>query len=81
MKPLVAQTPGMLEFDPELEVHLPLLYVKAVDPGCTWELQIELAHSGKVIRLTTTDSDLRDRKAFEKALVEAFWLAWTERTR
>jgi hypothetical protein len=73
MKELVAQS-NMKEFDPECELHRPVLIIKAVDPGCTLELQIEDCITGKVIRLTTTDRD--DMPEFEKAILEAFRAAW-----
>jgi hypothetical protein len=72
-KPLVAQQ-RMMEFDSECEKHFPLLVVKAVDPGCTLELQIEDARTGQITRLTTTDGD--DRAVFEAALLKAFRAAW-----
>lgn len=74
-KPLVAHQ-KMREFDPECELHLPLLYVKVVDPGCTRELQIENCVTGQVVRLTTTDSESHDKEAFEKALLAAFRQVW-----
>src|SRR3990167_1866534 len=33
--------PAKDEFDPQSETHHPLLIIKAVEPGCTTELQIE----------------------------------------
>lgn len=67
---------NMKEFDPECEQHFALLIVKAVEPGCTTEIQIEEAISGKVHRLTTTDDERADMTAFEVALVRAFRSAW-----
>lgn len=78
-KPLVAHQ-NMQEFDPECEKHFPLLVVKAVDPGCTIELQIENGITGKVTRLSSTESIDRDRDAFEKALLSAFRNAWSHFT-
>lgn len=75
MKSLVAQQ-RMKEFDPECELHRPLLIVKTVDPGCTTELQIEDCRSGRVVRLTTTDNEVRDALEFESALLDAFRKAW-----
>jgi hypothetical protein len=74
-KPLVAHQ-QMKEFDPECERHWPILIVKAVDPGCTLELQIEIPHSKSVIRLTSTDDPGRDKKAFLDAVSKAFSEAW-----
>lgn len=76
-KPLVAEQ-SMKEFDPECERHKPLLIVKAVDPGCTLELQIENCITGQVMRLTTTDHPESDSKRFEDALIKAFREAWKE---
>ncbi len=82
-KPLVAHqgvdtgTP-MKEFDPECELHYPLLIIKAVDPGCTLELQIENAVTGKVIRLTTTDDPSNDHRTFHQAVQEALDNAWAK---
>lgn len=56
------------------ELHKPLLIIKAVDPGCTLELQIENCANGEVTRLTTTDKD--DLPEFEMAVVKAFRTAW-----
>lgn len=74
-KPLVAHQ-NMKEFDPECEQHFPLLIVKAVEPGCTTEIQIEEAISGKVHRLTTTENERADIAEFKKALLIAFDNAW-----
>lgn len=74
-KSLVAQN-HMKEFDPEYELHHPLLIVKAVDPGCTLELQIENCRTGQVTRITTTDDSDTDRRAFEEALIATFRAAW-----
>lgn len=67
---------NMKEFNPAFERHFPVLIVKAVDPGCTLELQIESAHDGSVIRLTTTESPEVDKKVFLKAVTDAFTKAW-----
>lgn len=75
-KPLVAHQ-RMKEFDPECERHLPLLLVKVVDPGCTLELQIEDCRTGKVTRLTTTDSAAADMLTFKNAVQSALETAWT----
>ena len=77
-KPLVAQTPGMKEFDPESEKHYPLLIVKVVDPGCTLELQLEDCVSGTVYRMTTTEDEVDDRKVFRRRLDEVFDLVWAK---
>ena len=74
-KPLVAEQ-HMKEFDPECERHLPVLIVKAVDPGCTLELQIEDCTTGKVTRLTTTEDPNQDLASFEAAVLSAFRAAW-----
>jgi hypothetical protein len=75
-KALVALQKDMREFDPECEKHHPLLIVKAVDPGCTLEIQIENAVTGKVTRITSTESEKADMEAFEAALLAAFREAW-----
>lgn len=72
---LVAQQ-RMKEFDPECELHFPLVIVKAVDPGCTLELQIENAVTGRVTRLTSTDDSQHDMQEFEAALIINFREAW-----
>lgn len=77
MKKLVAEQ-NMLEFDPECERHWPLLTIKKVDPGCTMELQIEIAYTGEVIRLTTTDDEAGDDARFEAAVLAAFRKAWKD---
>ena len=63
------------EFDPTKELHHPLLYIKLVDPGCTYELQIE-SFDGKVIRLTTTDDDTEDLELFCRTVLAAFRSAY-----
>jgi hypothetical protein len=68
----------MPEFDPASEKQFPLLIVKAVEPGCTTELQIEECRTGAVIRLTTTDFPSQDDAAFTIAVVNAFTRAWIE---
>lgn len=70
-KPLVAHQP-MKEFDPECERHFPLLIVKAVEPGCTTEIQIENAQTGNVIRLTTADDPKADEQLFVTVLGRTF---------
>ncbi len=70
-KPLVAQQ-SMKEFDPECERHYPLITVKAVDPGCTLEFQIENALTGQVTRITTTESEDDDMKTVRQAILEQF---------
>ena len=74
-KGFVAQN-NMKEFDPECELHHPLLIIKAVEPGCTTELQIEHAQSGRIVRLTTTENADADRATFERAVLESFRTAW-----
>lgn len=74
-EPLVAQQ-KMKEFDPECERHFPLLIVKAVDPGCTLEFQIENVPSGRVVRITTTESEEHDMQNMRQAL-EQFAYALT----
>jgi hypothetical protein len=76
-KPLVAQQ-QMKEFDPECERHWPLLLVKAVNPGCTLELQIENAVTGKVVRITSTEAPDCDDAYMEAAVVEQFRIAWRD---
>jgi len=68
------------EFNPESEKHFPLLILKAVEPGCTLELQIEDVVSGKVTRATTMDSAEEDREVFESLVLEAFREAWSKYT-
>lgn len=79
-KPLVAHQ-SMKEFDPECERHYPLLIIKAVEPGCTTELQIEDVRNGEVIRLTTTDNASKDIETFKTAVLQAFTKAWNNQTR
>lgn len=76
-KKLVAQS-SMKEFDPECELHKPLLIVKAIDPGCTKELQIENCLTGRVVRLTTTESSENDLLAFRNALMVEFYKVFVE---
>ena len=76
VKKLVAQQSGMKEFDPECETHRPVLIIKAVDPGCTLELQIEMCASGRVVRITTTDNPEDDMTSFEAAIIKAFREVW-----
>lgn len=76
--PLVAEQ-RMKEFDPAAERHYPLVIIKAVDPGCTMELQIEDAHMGTVTRITTTDNAEADRRAMRNAVLDAFEAAWGRR--
>ncbi len=76
-KPLVAEQ-QMKEFDPECERHHPLLIIKAVDPGCTLELQIEMVSSGKIIRLTSTEDGKVDQQTFEQAILTSFREAWAK---
>lgn len=77
MKKLVAQQ-RMKEFDLECELHHPLLIVKAVDPGCTTELQIENCVTGKIVRLTTTDESVADMNKFIDAVCDEFRKAWLQ---
>lgn len=66
----------MAEFDPKSERHFPLLIIKAVEPGCTTELQIEETISGRVVRLTTAEDAERDEKLFDREVLAAFRRAW-----
>lgn len=75
MSELVAQL-NMKEFDPTKEKHHPLLIIKAVDPGCTLELQIEDAVSGEVVRITTTESESSDQEVMVAKIVAMFTRAW-----
>jgi len=77
MKALVAHQ-KMKEFDPKCERHYPLLIVKAVDPGCTIEVQIENCMTGEVTRLTTGEEHDYDMALFEAAIIKAFRLAFQE---
>lgn len=72
---LVAEQ-NMKEFDPECERHHVILLVKAVNAGCTLEMQIENSLSGVVRRLSTTNSPKDDIEDFKKAVVEAFEEVW-----
>lgn len=76
-KPLVAQQ-KMKEFDPECERQFPVLVVKIVDPGCTFEVQIENGVTGRVRRITSTEDDLRDLADARQAILEEFSAAWVE---
>lgn len=67
----------MTEFDPRSEKHFGLLLIKAVEPGCTTELQIENLLTGAITRLTTTDFPEDDERDFRAAVVDAFDAAWT----
>lgn len=73
-KPLVAHQ-LMKEFDPECEKHYPIMIIKAIDPGCTLEIQIECA-DGRVIRDTTTNDPHGDRIRFRGIVVEQFDRMW-----
>jgi len=67
----------MAEFDPECERHYPMLTIKYVDPGCTYELQIENGITGHVTRLTSTDDPDEDKRIFEAAVLKCFReVAW-----
>lgn len=66
----------MKEFDPTTERHYGLLYIKAVEPGCTMEWQIENLLTGRIIRGTTTDDPADDRVKFVSAVVDAATAAW-----
>jgi hypothetical protein len=59
------------EFDPSSELHHFGFLVKAVDPGCTVELQIE-EKNGHVVRITSTESPERDFEVMRSAVVAAF---------
>lgn len=64
------------EFDPTSEKHFPLLIIKAVEPGCTTELQIENTLTGEVTRFTTTEDPSDDEKVFATAIQIAWEKAW-----
>lgn len=66
------------EFDPKSEKHFPLLIIKAVEPGCTTELQIEDVINGDIVRLTTTDDEATDDQAFREAILAAWLKVWHE---
>lgn len=74
-KPLVAEQ-QMAEFDPECELHHPLLIIKVVDPGCTLELQIENVVTGRVVRLTSGENSSLDESMFVKMVSGQFLDAW-----
>jgi hypothetical protein len=61
---------GNKQFEPTSETHHFGFVVKAVDPGCTLEVQIE-ERDGRVTRLTTTESTSDDREAIRAAIAEA----------
>ena len=63
------------EFDPTTEQHFPLLLIKAVEPGCTTEIQLELI-DGTVERFTTTEDADRDEELFEQQIIDCFRKAW-----
>lgn len=63
------------EFDPTTEQHFPLLLIKAVEPGCTTEIQLELI-DGTVMRFTTTEDADQDDKLFEEKVLDCFRYAW-----
>ena len=73
-KKLVAHQ-NMKEFDPECERHYPILIIKAIDPGCTLEFQIECV-DGLVLRDTTTEDPESDRARFLKEVVRQFNRMW-----
>ena len=64
------------EFNPACERHYPLLIIKAVEPGCTTEFQIENAQTGEITRVTTTDDSEMDETAYLEAVVNAAKMAW-----
>ncbi len=66
----------MKEFDPECEVHRPVIIVKAVNAGCALELQIENCATGRVKRLTTTESEEIDVANFEREILASYREAW-----
>jgi hypothetical protein len=76
MMPHVPKAGGAAEFDPESERHFPLLIIKAVEPGCTTELQIEDCDTGQVTRVSTTDDAENDDIAFMGAIRVAWEKAW-----
>src|SRR5262245_60401311 len=69
-------TGQMKEFDPAAEKHFPLLLVKAVEPGCTTEWQIENLQTGEVARITTTEDPAADEAAYLAAVEKAARSAW-----
>lgn len=64
------------EFDPRSERHHPLLIIKAVEPGCTTELQIEDVATGRIVRLTTAENADEDDALFEREVLAAWRRAW-----
>ena len=58
------------QFDPETETHHFGFLVKVVEPGCTLEVQIE-ERSGRVTRVTTTESQSHDDVVIRKAVNDA----------
>ena len=65
------------EFDPETECHYTIFAVKAGDPGCTLEVQIE-ERSGRVTRLTTTEDSKQDRQTIQDSVLAALNRMFTE---
>jgi hypothetical protein len=58
------------EFNPETEVHHFGFQVKIIEPGCSFEVQIE-EFSGRVTRITTTDDIVKDHIVIRNAITEA----------
>lgn len=69
---------SMKEFDPSCERHYPLFSVKAVEPGCTTEWQLENAQTGEVVRVTTTEDPAADSAACLHAVIKMATEAWHE---
>jgi hypothetical protein len=67
---------NMKEFDPSAERHWPLILVKAVDPGCTLEIQIENCVTGEVTRVTTTENAAADESNIARAITSAYLAAY-----
>lgn len=66
----------MKEFDPRCECHYPLFIVKAVEPGCTTEFQVENALTGEVKRITTTEDAAEDFLAFRNMVLAVAIEVW-----
>lgn len=58
------------QFEPSTETHNFGFLVKIVDPGCTLEVQIE-ERSGRVTRITTTESRARDKEVIHATVLQA----------
>lgn len=65
-----AADPASRQFEPSSETHHFGFMVKAVDPGCTLEVQIEEI-DGRVTRITTTENTEADKREIEASVLQA----------